>query len=164
MANVTYEIILKNETGGGGSSSKKSGSKSIAKTPKGDDASGFKIDGKKAGMLGYVAVRRIGNRVGTTLINRVGITTGNTTLQERLAYDFSILNRTINIGTAVITGAVTGNPLAIAAGIGMAVSWAVDIAVAKDQLNIQRTVENISISQANIRAGAGGDRAGRNVY
>ena len=61
-------------------------------------------------------------------------------------------------------GAVSGNPLAVAAGVGAAVSWGVDIAVAQDQLNLQRAVEQIGISQANIRAGAGGDRVGRNTY
>ncbi len=164
MPNVTYEIILKNETGGGGGSTKKSGSKAVAKTPKGDDASGFNLDAKKIAKLSYVAARQIGNRVATTYINKVGLRTGNTTLQERMSYDLSVAKRALNIGTAVIMGAVTGNPLAIAAGIGSAVSWGVDIAVAQDQLNLQRAVENIGISQANIRAGAGGDRIGRNTY
>ena len=40
----------------------------------------------------------------------------------------------------------------------------VDIAVAQEQLNLERAVENIGIQQANIRAGAGGDRSGRGTY
>lgn len=163
MPNVTYEIIIKNETGGSGSGDK-SGSKAVAKTPKGDDASGFNLDAKTIGRLAYVGARRIVNRTFTTYVNKVGMRTGRTSLQERMAYDLSIANRALNIGTAVIMGAVHGNPLAVAAGVGMAVSWAVDIAVAQDQLNVQRAVEQIGISQANIRAGAGGDRAGRNTY
>ena len=47
-----------------------------------------------------------------------------------------------------------------------ALSWGVDIAVAQEQLNLERAVENIGIQQANIRAGAGagGDRSGRSTY
>ncbi|MBQ7363524.1 MAG: hypothetical protein IJW48_03620 [Clostridia bacterium] len=52
----------------------------------------------------------------------------------------------------------------VAAGIGSAISWGVDIFVAQEQINLQRAVENIGISQANIRAGAGGDRSGRSMY
>lgn len=163
MPNVTYEIIIKNETGGSGSGDK-SGSKAVAKTTDGKDASGFSISKKQAASMAMVAVQKIGNRVATTYINKVGMRTGRTSLQERMAYDLGVANRLVGIGTAVIMGAVSGNPLAVAAGIGAAVSWGVDVAVAQDQLNAQRAVEQIGISQANIRAGAGGDRAGRNTY
>ena len=163
MPNVTYEIIIRSEDGGGGKGSGKSSPKSgVAKTPKGDDAGGF--NGKKTAALIYAAAKQIGTRVATTYINKVGLRTGNITLQEKMSYDFSVANRAINIGSAVIMGAATGDPIAVLAGVGSAVSWAVDIAVAQDQLNLQRAVENIGISQANIRAGAGGDRIGRATY
>lgn len=162
MPNVTYEIILKNETGGGGGSEK--GSKSVAKTPKGDDASGFPISKKQAKGMAMVAVRKIGNRLATTYINKVGMRTGRTTLQEEFAYDLGVANRLLSIGGAIVAGVATQNYLAVAAGVGAAISWGVDIAVAQDQINLRRAVDNISINQANIRAGAGGDRVGRNTY
>lgn len=166
MPNITYEIIIRSEDGGGSGTGGGKGTpgKSVAKTPKGDDASGFPISGKKLAAMGYVAAKRIGNRVATTYISRVGLRTGNATLQERMSYDLGVANRAIGIGTAIIGGAISGNPLAVVAGIGSAVSWGIDIAVAQEQLNLQRAVENIGISQANIRAGAGGDRIGRNTY
>ena len=120
---------------------------------------------KKAGvMMGVAAVKKVGNRVATTYISQIGVRTGNVTLQEKLAYDKGVAMRAIGIGTTLIVGAATGNPLAIAAGVGSAISWGVDIAVAQEQLNLERAVENIGIQQANIRAGAGGDRSGRNTY
>ncbi len=48
--------------------------------------------------------------------------------------------------------------------VSSALSWGVDIAVAQEQLNLERAVENIGIQQANIRAGAGGNRSGRSTY
>ena len=171
MADVTYVISIRDETGGKGSSSGEAQGASavsqnggVAPTSKGERASGFHLSKKQKINLGIVAAKKIGHRVATTYINQVGIRTGNTTLQEKLAYTESCIERGLAIGTTVITGAVTGNPLMVAAGIGSAISWGVDISVAQEQIKLQRAVENIGISQANIRAGAGGDRFGKATY
>lgn len=170
MADVSYVITIRDDTSGTGSppgvaSTDNTG---VASASNGESASpkssGFHISKKAGVMMGVAAVKKVGNRVATTYISQVGVRTGNVTLQEKLAYDKGVAMRWIGIGTAVILGAATGNPLAIAAGVGSAISWGVDIAVAQEQLNLERAVENIGIQQANIRAGAGGDRSGRNTY
>jgi hypothetical protein len=76
-------------------------------------------------------------------------------------YTLNAAERAIGIGAAIIGGLATQNYLVALAGIGAAASWGVDIAVAKEQINLERQVEYIGISQANIRAGAGGDRYGK---
>lgn len=171
MADVTYVISIRDDTGGKGGSSGSGGSGGMAKqnggvapTSTGENASGFNISKKQAIGLGVVAAKKIANRVATTLINQVGVRTGNTTLQEKIAYTESCIERGLAIGTAIIGGAIAGNPLVVLAGVGAAVSWGVDISVAREQIRLERAVENIGISQANIRAGAGGDRSGRNTY
>lgn len=171
MADVTYLITIRDERGG---DSKGLSEGNVAPSTDGTNASGNpngtvagskrKGSGEKARALALVAAKKIIHRVATTYINQVGVRTGNTQLQERLSYSYSCLERSIGIGIAVVGGAMTGNVLAVAAGVGAAVTWGVNIAVAQEQINLQRSVENIGIAQANIRAGAGGDRSGRATY
>ena len=171
MADVTYVISIRDDTSGKGSTPGVASTDSntgVAPTTSGESASpkssGFNISKSAGVMMGVAAVKKVGNRVATTYISQIGVRTGNVTLQEKLAYDKGVAMRVIGIGTTLIVGVATGNPLAIAAGVGSAISWGVDIAVAQEQLNLERAVEHIGIQQANIRAGAGGDRSGRSTY
>ena len=168
MADVTYVISIRDDTGGKGGSGSSGGrakqNGGVAPTSNGENASGFNISKKQAIGLGVVAAKKIVHRVVTKAINQVGVRTGNTTLQEKLAYTEGCIERGLAIGTAIIGGAIAGNPLVVLAGVGAAVSWGVDISVAQEQIRLERAVENIGISQANIRAGAGGDRFGKATY
>lgn len=165
MADVSYVITIKNEASGGGTAPSGSAKRGVAKTTQGDSASGFQLNKKQAAMMGVAAVRQIGNRVASVYIdNHVGLAEGHTTLQAKLNYNKQVANRLINIGLPLVVGVATGNPMAVIAAVGSAISWGVDVAVAQDRINIQRSVENVGIGMANVRAGAGGDRSGRNPY
>ena len=172
MADVTYVISIRDDTSGKGSTpgvASNDSNTGVAPTTSGESASpkssGFNISKKAGVMMGVAAVKKVGNRVATTYISNIGVRTGNVTLQEKLAYDKGVANRLINMGTAVILGFATGHPITgTMAAVGSALSWGVDIAVAQEQINLERAVEHIGIQQANIRAGAGGDRSGRNTY
>ncbi len=167
---VSYVITIKNEiskkSGGASTASatsapsvSSSGNGGVAKTVHGESADGFSLSKKQMMNIGITAVKRIGNRVSSVIIdNHVGLADGHTTLQAKLNYNKQVANRILSIGLPIIVGTVTGNPMVVAAGIGSAVSWGVDIAVAQDRINIQRSVENIGIGMANTRAGAGGYR------
>lgn len=166
MADVTYVISIRNDTGTekGTNDNAASGNGGVAPTTSGENASGVTLTKKQSIALGLVAAKRIGNRVATTYISQVGVRTGNVTRQEQMNYTLGVVEKSVGIGLAIIGGAVAGSPLAVAAGVGAAISWGVDIAVAQAQLNLERSVENIGISQANIRAGAGGDRYGKAIF
>ena len=168
MADVTYEIIVRQEGGSSGGSATPSNvrgnSGGIAQSGRSSDAGTFSLTNKQKKAVALAAITIPANRIATTFHNRVGVRTGNVTYQERINYAYSTAKKAVMIGSVIVGGAMTGNVLAVAAGIGSAVSWGVDIAVAQDQLNLQRSVENIGISQANIRAGAGGDRSGKATY
>lgn len=166
MADVTYVIEIRDGGGGGNGGNgvtkiSPNASPGVSPTQSGDSGSS---SGIKLGKMAETAVRQIGNRVISTYINRVSLRTGQATLQQRLSYQKGAITRAAGIGAAILGGAAAGNPIAVAAGIGSAVSWGVDIAVAQDQINLQQAVEGIGISEANIRAGVSGDRNGRKTY
>lgn len=164
---VSYVITIKTENADSASSDSSGSTGGIAKTREGQDAGGSKKTSgavRKIG-LAFAAVRKIANTVIPTVINRVDIRTGNTTLAQKLSYQYSVANRGVSIAASLVFGVATKHP--VIGFIGSAVSaasWGADIALSKEELSLQRRLEDISIQQANIRAGAGGGRAGRNGY
>lgn len=161
---VEYVITIKGAGGKGGSGTKsKTGStkkKGVAPTVNGADTGEI----KKLGGLAVAGAVAIGNKIVTTAINRVGITTGQTTFQERLNYTYNTAMRVTAIGGAILGGIASGNYLAAIAGAASAVSWGIEVAVADMNIQTERRVESIGIRQANIRAGASGDRTGKTAY
>lgn len=161
MANgstVQYVITIKGEgSGGSGGSQDKSG---VAKTTEGKDAGGLKIGRKTV----TAAAAMVAAKVVTTSINRVGVTTGHTTMQQRLNAAYSNGTSALMTGAAIVGGLVTQNYLAVVAGVASAVNSVIDMSIAEMNINTQRRVDAVSIRQANIRAGAGGDRNGKATY
>lgn len=96
----------------------------------------------------------------TTHINRVELRTGSSTLQEKISYEYGMAKRLVGIGSTLVLGAFTGNPIAIVGGTMALVNMGVQHSIAQQNLNIAREVEGIGIQQANIRAGANGGRNG----
>lgn len=165
MADVTYRIIIEGE-GGSSEGPKKD---SVARTVSGDSMSnpiGSFIKGvdkiKKMAPVAY-ALKYVDLGI-TTEINRTELKTGLSTYQERLNFNYSMAKQVLGIGGAIIGGALTGNVMAVVAGVGAAVNMAVQYSIAQENINLQRRVEDISIGMANVRAGAGGDRVGRSTY
>ena len=70
----------------------------------------------------------------------------------------------ISIAGVIIGGIVTQNYLPVVCGVVSAIDMGVDYAIKQKNLNIDRRLENIGVSMANIRAGASGDRHSRATY
>lgn len=167
MADVTYQIIIKGEGNASESNANNTNAQKgsgVSTTLKGDDAGGFSLSKKQIKHMGMATASIAVNKALTTYINRVGVRTGNVTYQEKLSYTYSTAKRAIGIAGMIGGGIATQNPMLVFAGVTSAVSWGVDLAVSQEQINLQRAVEGIGISQANIRAGAGGDRSGKATY
>ena len=160
MADVTYKIIIE-ATGDGGAGGGDS-PRSVAATPKGDEISPMESLYKKyqtvkncapvAYALKYV------NKIGTTHINRVALRTGRTTYQEQLQWNASTMLKTVGSAGAILGGVVTGNWLVALAGVMSVTDTFVDYGIAAENIRLERSVENISVGMANVRAGAGGNR------
>ena len=158
---VSYVITIKNESGGGSSGR---GSGAVAQTKSGEDAGGLSKGVKRGAAMGVAVAAKLADTAVTTYINRVDIQTGNTTVSQKLAFQYSEAKRGLAIGAALVGGIITGNPIAIVGAATAVVSRGIEISIAQENILLQRNLENISIQQANIRAGAGGDRTGRNPY
>ncbi len=155
---VEYRITI---TGNGyGSADSTEAKGGVAKTVEGQDAGGI----KRFGRMAKAGAAVVANKVITTVINRVGVTTGHTTMQERLNAAYSNGRSVFMTGSAIIGGIVTQNYLAAIAGVVSAVNSVIDLTINEMNLTTQRRVDAISIRQANIRAGAGGDRNGKATY
>ena len=168
---VQYVITIRSDgkSSGGKSGAGSSGSSGgVAKTTKGESAAKEAYEdirgAYKGAAMASAAITVITNRIATAYVNTVELRTGNSVLQQRMAYNISCQKRAVAIGASIIGGFATGNVLAIAAGVGSAISWGVDYSVEAARLNLQRRVEDIGIGMANRRAGAGGDRLSRLGY
>ena len=160
MADVTYRIIIDSA---GGSSSRNV--KSVATTPKGENISPTenfaKLYNSAIKSAPVALALKYARTAITTNINRVELRTGRSTYQQQLQWQYSTALKTASIAGALALGIATGNPLLAVAGVTSLVDTAVDYAIAERDIAISRSVENIGIGMANIRAGAGGNRTGR---
>jgi hypothetical protein len=158
-ATVEYIITIKGEGVGDGGRLKSN--KAVASTAQ-SDGGGNKSNANS--VLSAVSVGAVANKIATTIINRVGVTTGQTTMQERLNFQYNTAKRLGMTGVSLITGAASGNWGMVVASVASLANWGIDIGLAQANINTERRVEQIGIKQANIRAGAGGDRNGKATY
>ena len=169
---VEYVITIRSEdgsSGGGGGSSSSSGSGSGSKKKKGaaNTKDGFDILGllkNKKVMFGLATTGLVADTVITTSINRVDIRTGQTTLAQKMAFEYSLVKSGLAIGTTLVIGAATGNPLMMLGGVVAGASKIAQIGIAQENINLKRQVEDIGIGMTNIRAGASAERLARFGY
>lgn len=97
-------------------------------------------------------------------VNTTNIRYGSQALEDRYRMWQTNITRTANAGIGLVMGIVTGKPvLAIGAIAGSAISAGVEYIQRSNQLQLERSVENVSIGLANIRSGVGGGRFGREI-
>ena len=160
---VNYVIRIEGGDGSGGGGGIKK--KAVADSP--DGQSKQNALAKKLGKFASpaFAIQAV-KQVGAQHIGRIELNTGHATLQQRTAYAYSHLSSAIDAVTSIIGGAVVGGGYgAAAAAVGVGISMIAGVgSIVSKQIDIskQMTIEHYSIQQANIRAGAGGDRLGRN--
>ena len=102
---------------------------------------------------------QIGRSVIQGELSRVELRTGYSTLQERI--NFAMSKGQMLLG-GIIGGATVGGPVgAVVGGMTVMLGQAIEFTQNQITLDLNRSIENISIGMANVRAGAGGDRTGQ---
>lgn len=174
MPDVNYVITIK-ATGGSGGSGKKSGKsgsskkkkeEAVATAPSGESFSlsdAIKGANKFLNMAGTAYALKMADTVTSHNINTVSVKTGNTILQEKLNFNYSVAKSAASLLGGFILSAATGNAVGMALTVGSLAMKGVQIAQNAHTLSLERELENESIRLANIRAGSGGDRLGRNT-
>ena len=144
---VTYEIHIVQD----GGESQKSAPKAVASVPESQSSEGNQFVGGKYGKIAVkmasfgIAIQAAKN-VASTEIGRIELRTGHSTLQQRSQFVF-------NTTSKILSGNVVGM---------IRDAW--NYSEKRQEIEIQRTVENIGIKQANLRASSGGGRNGKNTY
>lgn len=159
---VTYEIHIVQD----GGESQKSAPKAVADSPDGQNSKPKGTSPKKMAAAGFGIALAASKKIASTQISQISLRTGHATLQQRTQFVYSIVDSGISAVSSIVAGGMVGGGAGAAvAAIGVVLNIGnkiADIAIRADQLNTQRIVESYTIQQANIRAGCGGDRIGRN--
>lgn len=115
-------------------------------------------------IAGYHFAKRAGDMVLSHIVGTVQLRTGQIMLQERAQFAYNAAKGAFDIVEGAIAGAVTtGSPYGALAGAAISgVFKVVNLGLEQSRLNMSRTVETVGLRQAHIRAGAGGNRIGRN--
>jgi hypothetical protein len=93
-------------------------------------------------------------------VQRVGLRTGSNRLQEKASFINSVAQKTIGFVESVAIGAYAGGVIGALVGAGLSASHTlITFANNQQNINLQQGIENVSIRQTYIRAGAQGSRA-----
>lgn len=161
MPDVTYRIIITDESGGGKAST-------TATTPSGDESkptgrrqkTPFEKVVKKYASIGMA--RNVVNTLARNEINRVELRTGSQALQDRISFAYDTVNSLADSAMTIAAGASMGGVVgAGAAAVYTVATKTVSLLNASTNQKISRSIESIGINQTNIRAGANGNRGGR---
>ena len=102
------------------------------------------------------------NNVKGSITSNIGLVTGKTELQEKINFGFEVAQQGVNTyknaasGAAIFTAAGMSGGVGAAIGVALsAISYGINLAFKKQQLNIQENIENRQINQTLSRNGAG---------
>lgn len=115
----------------------------------------------KAAAYGYA--KKFLGTIASANVNTVSLRTGQIQLQERQQAILGYASSAFDIVESAVAGwATTGSPYGALAGAAASLAFkGIDYGIEKRELQLSASVENIGRTQANIRAGAGGGRAGK---
>lgn len=151
MADKTYTVVLKNETGGGASSQK-----AVAGS-KGGDTPSETTAGKELvkGLVAYNKyVKPFVKQAVQHRIDTVELRTGSAELQQRISFGYQMASTVVGIAENIAVGAAIGNiPGAIVGAVLGIATWGMGIANRQDTINLQRINEDASLRLVNVRAG-----------
>lgn len=161
MADVSYEIIIRNETDG---SSSGSGGGSHGD---GDSASDI-TNGLEGLYKTYKQIKNIApvasalsvaKDIFSWQISLVGRNMGNSLVQKKIDLSMQIANQTLSTVGMLVGGIATLNPVMIFGAISGAISTAIDYAKEAEQISYEKRWESISLGLARERAGASLNRS-----
>lgn len=158
---ATYEIILRNKTvdteptGGAVAGSPNNSS--------GQSKSGKNLtEGQKALGKSLVALQKVKSWINPVInheINMVELRTGRREYARKIQFAHEIAQQGLGIVESIAMGYAVGNVWgAVIGAVGSIGHTAMNYIQRQDEINTQETLENISLQQNRIRAGAGGSR------
>lgn len=114
-------------------------------------------------LVSFSAIASTAQTVAQYKISQVNLRTGASEYEARLQTQHNIIFQAVGAGTALVAGAMVGGPAGLAvAGIGVAVSAVqkfMAIQQKEETIAINQTLESISQSMYDVRAGAGSRRS-----
>lgn len=114
-------------------------------------------------MVSFAAVKSTADKIINFEISQVALETGANEYEQRLSYSYNVASQVVGAGASLAIGAAMGGPAGFAlAAVGIVTSGVqklVSIAQKQRQLNTERSLENISIGMATVRAGVTGRRS-----
>lgn len=117
------------------------------------------------GMVSFATVKATADRLAAFEISQVSLRTGAEEYQARQETTFSIISQSVGAGAGLVAAGIAGGPAGLAvAAVGLifgGVQKAISIAQKQQTLNTERSLENISIGMASVRAGLTGRRNGQ---
>ena len=112
-------------------------------------------------MVAYHAVKSFADQIVNHRISTIELRTGSKELQERANFINNTVQKGLGVAESMFMGAAVGGlPGAIIGTVVGLAHTAISYTQAQNTINMQRTLENVSINMNTIRAGAGSSRRG----
>ena len=163
MADVSYEIIIRNETdgsssGSGGGSHGDGGSDSARDITNGLEGL-YKTYKQIKNIAPVASALSVAKDIFSWQISLVGRNMGNSLVQKKIDLSMQIANQTLSTVGMLVGGIATLNPVMIFGAISGAISTAIDYAKEAEQISYEKRWESISLGLARERAGASLNRS-----
>lgn len=163
MADVSYEIIIRNETNGsssgsGGGSHGDGGSDSASDITNGLEGL-YKTYKQIKNIAPVASALSVAKDIFSWQISLVGRNMGNSLVQKKIDLSMQIANQTLSTVGMLVGGIATLNPVMIFGAISGAISTVIDYAKEAEQISYEKRWESISLGLARERAGASLNRS-----
>lgn len=163
MADVSYEIIIRNETNGsssgsGGGSNGDGGSGSSSDITNGLEGL-YKTYKQIKNIAPVASALSVAKDIFSWQISLVGRNMGNSLVQKKIDLSMQIANQTLSTVGMLVGGIATLNPVMIFGAISGAISTAIDYAKEAEQISYEKRWESISLGLVRERAGASLNRS-----
>lgn len=161
MADVSYEIIIRNETassGSGGGSHGDGGSDSASDITNGLEGL-YKTYKQIKNIATVASALSVAKDIFSWQISLVGRNMGNSLVQKKIDLSMQIANQTLSTVGMLVGGIATLNPVMIFGAISGAISTAIDYAKEAEQISYEKRWESISLGLARERASASLNRS-----
>lgn len=160
MPDVSYTVVIKDERDTEEEKKKTASTPSGSADPKSDTNVKLPPQLRKVASIGF-AINAL-DTVASFRINTVELRTGNSTYQARATAMHDIAKGVVNSGMTMLGAFAAFGPIGAAvAGVSMATTAMIQHAREVQQYNIRSAINSYEVELANIRAGAYGNRGGR---
>lgn len=112
-----------------------------------------------AGIVATKKVKQYIDRAVNYNISTVSLRTGSSREQQQQQFAWNIASGALDLGLSIATGFAVGNVAgAVIGGAVSLINKGISIAQRENTINLEQSIENVSITQTRIRAGAYGSR------